>query len=87
MSRVAGTRQPEPREGEAGPAGWRRGPQYRGSRVMPAEGRGLPPMDYGDKLPPSPQYIFTPPRRYIFTPPLTTLRMPVLWAVSRSIVQ
>ena len=27
-------------------------------------------MDYGDKLPPSPQYIFTPPRRYIFTPPL-----------------
>ena len=28
-------------------------------------------MDYGDKLPPSPQYIFTPPRRYIFTPPLT----------------
>ena len=44
-------------------------------------------MDYGDKLPPSPQYIFTPPRRYIFTPPLTTLRMPVLWAVSRSIVQ
>ena len=54
---------------------------------MPAEGRGLPPMDYGDKLPPSPQYIFTPPRRYIFTPPLTTLRMPVLWAVSRSIVQ
>ena len=31
-------------------------------------------MDYGDKLPPSPQYIFTPPRRYIFTPPLTTGR-------------
>ena len=28
-------------------------------------------VDYGDKLPPSPQYIFTPPRRYIFTPPLT----------------
>ena len=27
-------------------------------------------MDYGDKIPPSPQYIFTPPRRYIFTPPL-----------------
>ena len=35
---LAGTRQPEPREGQAGPAGWRRGPQYRGSRVMPAEG-------------------------------------------------
>ena len=31
-------------------------------------------MDYGDKLPPSPQYIFTPPRRYIFTPPLTQRR-------------
>ena len=26
------------REGQAGPAGWRRGPQYRGCRVMPAEG-------------------------------------------------
>ena len=34
----------------------------------------FPPMDYGDKLPPSPQYIFTPPRRYIFTPPLTEHR-------------
>ena len=33
--------------------------------------RGSLPMDYGDKLSPSPQYIFTPPRRYIFTPPLT----------------
>ncbi len=31
-------------------------------------------MDYGDKLPPSPQYIFTTPRRYIFTPPLTVRR-------------
>ena len=39
--RWRGTRQPEPREGQAGPAGWRRGPQYRGSRVMPMEGRGL----------------------------------------------
>jgi len=28
-------------------------------------------MDYGDKLPPSPWYIFAPPRRYIFAPPLT----------------
>ena len=28
-------------------------------------------MDYADKLPPSPWYIFAPPRRYIFTPPLT----------------
>ena len=46
----------------------------------PAEIRGasprarVPPVDYGDKLPPSPQYIFTPPRRYIFTPPLTRMR-------------
>ena len=30
-----------------------------------------PPVDYGDKLPPSQWYIFTPPRRYIFSPPLT----------------
>ena len=37
-------------------------------------------MDYGDKLPPSYWYIFTPPRRYIFSPPLTvlTLNMGVL---------
>ncbi len=28
-------------------------------------------MDYADKLPPSPWYIFAPPRRYIFPPPLT----------------
>ena len=28
-------------------------------------------MDYADKLPPSPWYIFTPPRRYIIPPPLT----------------
>ena len=33
--------------------------------------RGVPPMDYADKLPPSPWYIFAPPRRYIFPPPLT----------------
>ena len=38
---VACTRQPEPREGQAGPAGWRRGPQYWRRRAMPAEGRGL----------------------------------------------
>ncbi len=30
-------------------------------------------MDYTDKLPPSPWYIFAPPRRYIFPPPLTTV--------------
>ena len=28
-------------------------------------------MDCADKLPPSPWYIFAPPRRYIFPPPLT----------------
>ena len=33
--------------------------------------RRFPPMDYADKLPPSPWYIFAPPRRYIFPPPLT----------------
>ena len=37
--RWIGTRQPEPREGQAGPAGWRRGPPYRGSRVMAVERR------------------------------------------------
>ena len=26
---------------------------------------------YGNKLPPSPWYIFAPPHRYIFPPPLT----------------
>ena len=29
------------REGQAGRLGWRRGPLYRGSRVMPVEGRDL----------------------------------------------
>ena len=46
---------------------------HRGSSAEPRRGRRRrrhgPPVDYGDKLPPSPQYIFTPPRRYIFTPP------------------
>ena len=31
--------EPEPREGQAGPSGWRMGSYYRGSRVMPVEGR------------------------------------------------
>ena len=31
-------------------------------------------MDYADKLPPSPWYIFAPPPRYIFPPPLTRWR-------------
>ena len=39
--RWRGTRQPTAREGQVGPAGWRRGPQYQGSRVMPVEGRDL----------------------------------------------
>ena len=30
-------------------------------------------MDYADKLPPSPWYIFAPPPRYIFPPPLTNI--------------
>ena len=38
---VARTRPPGTREGQLGPAGWRRGLEYRGSRVMPAEGRSL----------------------------------------------
>ena len=29
------------REGQVGPTGWRRGPQYQGSRGMPVEGRDL----------------------------------------------
>ena len=37
----SGTRQPTAREGQVGPAGWRRGPQYQESRVMPVEGRDL----------------------------------------------
>ena len=32
-------------------------------------------MDYVDKLPPSPWYIFAPPPRYIFPPPLTVRMM------------
>ena len=36
---VVRTHQPEPREGPAGPAGWRMGSYYRRGRVMPAEGR------------------------------------------------
>ena len=32
-------------------------------------------MDYADKLPPSPWYIFAPPPRYIFPPPLTPERL------------
>ena len=35
-----------------------------------------PTMDYGDKLPPSLWYIFTPPRRCIFPPPLTAAASP-----------
>ena len=46
-----------------------RGPPPAARRARrPARG---PPMDYADKLPPSPWYIFAPPPRYIFPPPLT----------------
>ena len=31
----------QPARVKVGPAGWRRGPQYQGSRVMPVEGRDL----------------------------------------------
>src|SRR5438045_5728606 len=33
--------QPNAREGQVGRHGWRRGSQYRGSRVTPVEGRDL----------------------------------------------
>ena len=39
-------------------------------RGAPPRARG-PPMDYADKLPPRPWYIFTPPQRYNLAPPLT----------------
>ena len=53
-----------------GPTGPSRGPTPAAHRAASPRAR-VPP---GDKLPPSPQYIFTPPRRYIFTPPLTLPR-------------
>ena len=48
---VVRTHQPEPREGQAGPAGWRMGSYYRRSRVMPVEGRspGSRAMRKGEK--------------------------------------
>ena len=39
-------------------------------RTIDLDARSLE-LDYGDKLPPRPWYIFAPPRRYIITPPLT----------------
>ena len=36
---VVRTHQPEPREGQAGPAGWRMGLYYRRSRITLVEGR------------------------------------------------
>ena len=36
--------QPDAREGQTGTLGWRRGSLYRGSRVMPVEGRDLSSM-------------------------------------------
>ena len=51
------------------PPGYRRTKPVRRPKLD-----GFPPVDYGDKLPPSPWDNFTPPRRYIFTPPLTAVR-------------
>ena len=51
------------------------GPSHARAAASRAEGAStrarVPPMDYADKLPPSPWYIFAPPPRYIFPPPLT----------------
>ena len=50
-------------------------PSHARAAASRAEGASprarVPPMDYADKLPPSPWYIFAPPPRYIFPPPLT----------------
>ena len=53
-------------------------PSHARAAASRAEGASprarVPPMDYADKLPPSPWYIFAPPPRYIFPPPLTPRR-------------
>ena len=41
-------------------------------------------MDYADKLPPSPWYIFAPPPRYIFPPPLTLVAIPEITVNARA---
>ena len=55
------------------------GPSHARAAASRAEGASprarVPPMDYADKLPPSPWYIFAPPPRYIFPPPLTIGRV------------
>ena len=52
---------------------WPTGPSHARAAASRAQGASsrarVPPVDYGDKLPPSPWYNFTPPRRYIPTPP------------------
>ena len=57
------------------PRGWAHRPLPRAGRRQPCGGAStrvrVPPMDYGDKLPPSPWYIFTPPHWRIISPPLT----------------
>ena len=44
-----------------------------GMTAHPLVAMPVPPMDYGDKLPPSPQYIFTPP--LTITPSLEKWRL------------
>ena len=57
---------PRMRRGPTGPTHAR----AAASRAQGASPRArVPPVDYGDKLPPSPWDNFTPPRRYIISPP------------------
>ena len=61
-----------------------RGPRAAASRAEGASPRArVPPVDYRDKLPPSPWDTFAPPRRYIFTPPLTPAGTPSLCGANR----
>ena len=54
---------------------WAHRPSHARAAASRAEGASprarVPPVDYRDKLQPSPWDTFAPPRRYIFTPPLT----------------
>ena len=57
---------------------WAHRPSHARAAASRAEGASprarVPPVDYRDKLQPSPWDTFAPPRRYIFTPPLTAAR-------------
>ena len=63
-------------------------PSHARAAASRAEGASprarVPPMDYADKLPPSPWYIFAPPPRYIFPPPLTQHHDPALRSQRRT---